>query len=69
MLEKIISAIKNGYTITVSNNMHAWAIDLKVWLKFESLDRPVLIERNGELYMSSGKKYVCIIGCRIVGTK
>ena len=62
-LEKILKAIEDGYELIISNYGRAWKINKKIVDKFEKLNRPVLIAKKDGIYMSSGKNYLCTLGC------
>ena len=68
-LKKMIAAINAGFTLYITNYLHSWKINKKTMDKFSSVGRDVLIVKNNELYMSSGKKYVCITGCNLTALK
>lgn len=64
-LEAILRAINEGFTVHISNYMHSWAINAACVARFARLGYDVLKVKNDEIYMLSGKKYVCITGCAI----
>jgi hypothetical protein len=68
-LTQITKAIESGYTIYISNHYHQWKITKRTWDRLAAAGYAALVARGTGLYMVSGKKYVCIDGCRIVAAK
>jgi len=63
--DTLLAAVADGNVVYISNHLHCWRITAKTAQRFESVGMPVLKTKAGELYMASGRKYVCVSGCAI----
>jgi len=65
-LSKMLNVIDNGMTLYITNYLHCWKINKKTVANFSKKGYDVLKVKNDEIYMLSGKNYVCITGCLII---
>jgi len=68
-IEKIVELIEAGSTVTFSTYLRSYPINLKTLNKFRKAGYDLFKADGKSLMMLSGKKYLCVDGCKITYTK
>lgn len=62
-IDDLLAQIKSGKTLYICTALTATKIDQRIVEKFEKAGRQVLKASGGSMWLSSGRKYVCIDFC------
>ena len=65
-LEWINNAISSGRTVYVCTMTRSTKVRAKDVAKFDAIGRPLFKISGESLYMSFGKRYDCIDGCKLI---
>jgi hypothetical protein len=63
-LAKINTLLAEGRTITISTRLRGWSVTQRDVERFSKIGRALLKATDKSLYLSVGKRYDCIDGCR-----
>ncbi len=61
----IIEKIEAGFTVTISNHLRAWHLDLKILNRFRSAGHELIKGKGNSLYLARGRHFDCIDYCKI----
>ena len=64
-LDAISKALEAGRTIYVRTHTHSTKVTPRTAARFAATGRPVFKATGNDLWMTSGRKYVCINWCRV----
>jgi len=68
-VNKIYNLIAEGHTVYITNYLRSHKLNQATVDKFSAIGRPVLKAAGNSIFISSGKKYVCVDWCQITYTK